>query len=194
MSSGHIRFGRPRQVQLDQLLERARSSVLTYDHIGSTLAGADPRRAVRRRSLVLGHGPQALRSAALGLRRWSCHEGIGATVHPAGAPIEVGSSLLVVLHIGPVTVVVPNRVVTVVDEPTRFGFAYGTLDGHQERGEESFVAELLGDGTVRGTISVDAQAAMWPARLASPAVLGFQRLAVARYLSVWRSFVGVPGR
>lgn len=189
MGSEHIRFGRPSHAQLEQLLERARRSALSYDHVGSTLPGAEPRPRLRRRHLVLGQGPEAFGSAARGLRRWSCQKGVGATVHPADAAIEVDSSLLVVLHIGPVKVVVPNRVVAVVDEPTRFGFAYGTLEGHQERGEESFVAELLGDGTVRGTISVDAEAATSPARMVEPAVVGFQWLAVARYLAAWRSFV-----
>jgi uncharacterized protein (UPF0548 family) len=32
-----------------------------------------------------------------------------------------------------------------VDEPNRCGFAYGTLRGHPERGEESFVVERDGD-------------------------------------------------
>jgi hypothetical protein len=31
----------------------------------------------------------------------------------------------------------------------RLGLAYGTLPGHPERGEESFVIELLDDGQVR---------------------------------------------
>ena len=33
------------------------------------------------------------------------------------------------------------RVVYVVDEPGRFGLAYGTLPGHVERGEERFLVE-----------------------------------------------------
>lgn len=189
MSDGHLRWGRPSAVQLDRMLEVARRSPLTYDHLGSTLPPVDTRRPVRQRHLVLGHGPEGFELAVAGLERWVCHDGIRARVHPAAAAIEVGSSLLVVLPVGPACIVVPDRVVAVVDEPRRFGFAYGTLDGHQERGEESFLAELLDDGTVRGTISVDAVAATLPARLVSPAVVRFQSLAVARYLAAWRSFV-----
>ena len=43
---------------------------------------------------------------------------------------------------------IPARVVYVVDEPRRRGFAYGTLPGHPERGEESFVVERLADDSV----------------------------------------------
>ena len=46
----------------------------------------------------------------------------------------MGSESLV--HLGPVTA--PCRVVYVVDEPDRRGFAYGTLTGHPESGEELF--------------------------------------------------------
>lgn len=189
MSGRHLRLGRPSAAQLDRMLDVARVSLLTYDHVGSTMPPVDARRPVRQQHLALGHGHEAFELAVLGLRTWSCHEGIRAAVHPADAAIEAGSSLLVVLSVGPACIVVPDRVVAVVDEPCRFGFAYGTLAGHQERGEESFLAELLDDGTVRGTISVDAAAATFPARMVAPAVVRFQRLAVSRYLSAWRSFV-----
>lgn len=189
MSGGYLRLGRPSAVQLDRMLAVARDSSLTYDHVGTTMPPVDVRGPVRQRHLVLGHGPGAFERAVLGLRQWSCHDGIGATVHPGDAAIEAGESLLVVLPVGPACILVPNRVVAVIDEPGRFGFAYGTLDGHQEHGEESFLAELLDDGTVRGTISVHAVAGTLPARVASPAVMGLQRLAVTRYLSAWRRFV-----
>jgi len=42
----------------------------------------------------------------------------------------------------------PARVVYVVDEPTRKGFAYGTLKGHPEDGEEAFIVEIQEDGSV----------------------------------------------
>ena len=36
----------------------------------------------------------------------------------------------------------PCRVVYVIDEPSRRGFAYGTLPGHPESGEEAFIVEI----------------------------------------------------
>jgi len=35
-----------------------------------------------------------------------------------------------------------------MDEPQRFGFAYGTLPGHIERGEERFLLEMSDDDSV----------------------------------------------
>ena len=185
-----VRLGRPDHATLDELLARAAVSSLTYDHVGSTLPSTEvPGRTIRTEQLDLGVGPAAFDAAVAGLRTWVCHRGLGATVHPADPSLEVGTSLLVVLHVGPVSVVVPDRIVAVVDEPRRFGFAYGTLEGHQERGEESFVVEHLDDDRVVATIGLDARAATISARLAAPAVGWFQRLAVHRYLSAWRDAV-----
>ena len=180
----HLLVGRPSVRQLDELLARAERSSLTYDHVGSTMPDAAPTgRVVRVETLELGTGAGCFAAAVDGLRAWACHPGIGASVHPPDAPIDVGSTLLVVLPFGPISIVVPNRVVAVLDEPRRFGFAYGTLEGHQERGEERFVVEHLDDDRVVASIGLDAVAATTAARLVAPAVGVFQRLAVRRYLA-----------
>ncbi|MDQ2677983.1 MAG: DUF1990 domain-containing protein [Actinomycetota bacterium] len=185
-----LRLGRPDRHTLEQLLARAGAASLTYDHVGSTLsAPGSSDRKVSTEHLELGVGAATFDAAVSELRTWVCHRGLGADVFPADAPLQVGTSLLVVLHVGPVSIVVPNRVVAVVDEPRRIGFAYGTLEGHQERGEESYVVEHLDDDRVVATIGLDARAATTAARLAAPAVGWFQRLAVRRYLAAWRAAV-----
>jgi uncharacterized protein (UPF0548 family) len=44
------------------------------------------------------------------------------------------------------------KIVYVVDEPDKYGFAYGTTPGHMECGEELFLIECLPDGTIWYTI------------------------------------------
>lgn len=46
----------------------------------------------------------------------------------------------------------PVRVIYVVDEPRRKGFAYGTLPGHPEDGEESWIVEHRDDDSVWITV------------------------------------------
>jgi uncharacterized protein (UPF0548 family) len=123
------------------------------------------------------------------LRAWRAHAGVGALVHPADASLEPGATLLVVLRAGPFAVVAPDRVVAVVDEADRFGFAYGTVAGHAERGEESFVVERAESGVVTLTIRVDAHPATLPARLAAPIVNRLQRWALNRYLAAIQAHV-----
>lgn len=51
-------------------------------------------------------------------------------------------------HVGPLPMKMPIRVVYVLDEPNRKGFAFGTLAGHPVSGEVAFIVERSADGTV----------------------------------------------
>ena len=86
--------------------------------------------------------------------------------------------------VGPLGVTEPVRVVAVVDEPRRCGFAYGTLDGHPVSGEEAFIVSRTADGAlVRLTIrSLTRPAARGTWRYAFPCLLVAQRMFRRRYL------------
>jgi uncharacterized protein (UPF0548 family) len=85
--------------------------------------------------------------------------------------------------------IAPIRVVLVIDEPTKAGFAYGTLRGHPEEGEESFVVTHEPDDSVWLTVRSFSRASSWQYRLATPALRSVQRSMTKRYL---RSLL--PGR
>jgi uncharacterized protein (UPF0548 family) len=70
------------------------------------------------------------------------------------------TAVLTIRFLG-IAVTAPVRVVYVVDEPTRRGFAYGTLDGHPESGEESFVVDRTDDGSVWITITAFSRPSAW---------------------------------
>jgi uncharacterized protein (UPF0548 family) len=180
---GGLRLGRLSDGELLELLRRARQGAPTYDHIGSTL---DPLRcdapAVRSFPLDVGRGDATFRAARTALQTWVPQRGLGAEVLPAGLRVALDETVLVVLRRGPIFFVAPNRVVALVDEPRRFAFAYGTLPGHPERGEESFTVEWLSDDTVRATIRVQARPATLAARVAGPLGGWLQRAALRRYL------------
>ena len=67
-------------------------------------------------------------------------------------------------------------VVWALDEPRRRGFAYGTLPGHPECGEESFLIEWDDQDEVWLTITVFSVGATWYTRAVGPLVPWFQRL------------------
>jgi len=68
---------------------------------------------------------------------------------PDGTPFIVpGDSVRLRIPFGPIRVTAPARVVYVIDKLGRKGFAYGTLPGHPEEGEESFIVEQTDDGSV----------------------------------------------
>ncbi len=74
------------------------------------------------------------------------------------------------------------RVVYVVDEPNRRGFAYGTLEGHPISGEEAFVVERRPDGVVFGHITAVSRPGRWFTRLGAPVLSLAQRWMMGRYL------------
>ena len=79
---------------------------------------------------------------------------------------------------------VPCRVVDIVDEPDRRGFAYGTLPGHPETGEERFTVERdPGTGEVTLTVTAFSKHALWRTKLAGPLGRLLQRTMTQRYLN-----------
>lgn len=182
-----IALGTPALGRLDEGLAAASRLAVTYDHVGSTL---DPAVACHTRTVELGRN--TFDAAVDGLKAWVCHRGIGATVHPEGAPIAEGSTILVVLRVGRVRLLVPNRIVAVVNEPDRYGFAYGTLRGHPEHGEEAFLVERHANGRTTATIRVAAKGDWLIARLASPLVRCLQRTALDRYLAALQRYATEP--
>jgi uncharacterized protein (UPF0548 family) len=184
-----VTIGRVGEADVEAQLAAAREAEVTYDHVGSTLAPERwPDRRPHRRQRVLGLGPEDYAAAVERLRAWAPQHHLGARLHPAASPVVEGATVLVELRKGPLAVIAPTRVVAVVDEPgRRFGFAYGTLPGHVEKGEEGFLVELQGDpddpeAPVVATVSVDAALGTLAAKLGAPVVYFVQRWAVGRYL------------
>jgi uncharacterized protein (UPF0548 family) len=79
------------------------------------------------------------------------------------------------------------RIVLVVDEPNRNGFAYGTLSVHPERGEEAFVVSRDEDGNVRLDIHGVSRPAHPLARLVPSLADYLQDRGVRRYLAAMRT-------
>jgi uncharacterized protein (UPF0548 family) len=103
-------------------------------------------------------------------------------------PPTPGATIAVAAPVGPITAVAVCRIVAVVDESDRYGFAYGTLPGHPERGEEAFVVERRDGGPVF-TVVVFWQPAEVLARLGGPVTRHLQRTATTGYLRGLTSFV-----
>ncbi len=118
---------------------------------------------------------------------WGVQLGSGFAIHPAPGRMLPGDTVLLRLALPGLRLprlVIPCRVVWTVEEPDRIGFAYGTLPGHPERGEESFVVSRDADGEVWFEITAFFRLAAWYARLGRPVALLLQHLAIERYLRV----------
>ncbi|MEV5310428.1 DUF1990 domain-containing protein [Streptomyces sp. NPDC052610] len=131
----------------------------------------------------LGEGEDVFRRAAEAVCTWGMHRamgvGIDASAERAAPGVDVTVSLAGVVK-------APCRVVWTVDEPRRAGWAYGTLPGHPECGEESFVVDRTGDGTVWLTVSAFSRPASWYAKAGGPATRGLQHAYARRCGKVLR--------
>jgi uncharacterized protein (UPF0548 family) len=100
-----------------------------------------------------------------------------------GTPYIVnGMTAELTIHVRPFTVKAPVRVVYVIDEPTRVGFAYGTMPGHPASGEESFIVDKREDDSVWLTIRAFSRPSTFRFRLVWPIMRLQQNRFTQRYL------------
>ena len=181
-----VTLGRPSDEKLARLLDEVRATPLTYPEHGRTLARGGqlpPGYHHVRASRDIGTGDAAWRAACDGIRSWRLHRGSGLRVAPADPPLAVGTEVVTdVALAGPIHVLAACRIVEVVDEPGRFGFAYGTLAVHPEQGEEAFVVARTDDDRVRLTVTAFSRGNGLLMRVGGPIARRQQALATTAYL------------
>lgn len=166
-------------------------SDLSYPEAGMT--GRDPMpegyRHLRLRERV-GSGQAAFDKLAEGILSWSLHGRSGLRTRPDTPRVKLGSRVELGFGVGPARIKAPCRVVRLIDEPGRSGFAYGTLAGHPETGEESFAAVLEKDGSVYLEIKAASRHSNRFYTMAAPVAEAAQRLATRRYVAAARELAG----
>ena len=111
------------------------------------------------------------------------HRRAGLVVHASHPVARVGSVVALVFGASRFGLVLPCKVVYVVEEARRRGFAYGTLPGHPEQGEESFIVVHEHDGSVVLRITAFSRPASALSRLGGPLTRWVQDWMTERYLA-----------
>lgn len=164
-------------VRVTEVLRAAR---FTYEPVGAT-AGSPPSGYHHfTRTRLLKH--PSFNEAGQRLLAWHAHERAGLRVAASSLRAEPGAVVVMRLGVGPVSVRVPCRVVYVVEEPDRIGFAYGTSPGHPESSEELFLVERDDLGHVRFTVTAFSKPATLLARVGGPVTRWAQHRMTTRYL------------
>ncbi|ETA71065.1 DUF1990 family protein [Actinospica robiniae] len=146
----------------------------SYPEVGATRDGGPlpaGYKHVKYRAQV-GRGRDAFEQASSMVLEWRMHAALHLRPRPERPRAEPGSR--VQLALGPIRA--QCAVVWALDEPRRRGFAYGTLPGHPECGEEAFLIEWDDHDDVWLTITVFSTGAAWYTRAIGPLVPWFQRL------------------
>lgn len=146
-------------------------STFSYPEVGATRQAPLPAGYHHLRHRVpVGTGRAAFEAAGRAVTTWRLHRATGVRVRADAARAEPGVAVECALGVGPLRLAAPCVVVWTAYENDRTGFAYGTTGRHPERGEESFVVELAGDGTVWFTVTAFSLPGRWYTRLAGPFV------------------------
>ncbi len=157
------------------------SSPFTYPEVGATATelptGYDYLRAQR----VVGMGQELFEECGNTILNWGIQKGAGFRLEKS-EPVEKNAQNRLGLHWGPFLTWAVCQVVYVIDEPNRKGFAYGTLPGHPERGEESFIVSIDTEGVVTFDIKAFSKPARWFAKLGSPMIRFLQQHVTWKYL------------
>ena len=160
---------------------------LTYAEVGATRQPVMPAGYDHvERSVVVGTGTAAFERAAAAVFDWRAQRSLGLRVRASGPASEPGTVVVLTAGLPRPGYDIPCRVVWAQTTGDERGFAYGTLPGHPERGEEAFVVRLEPGGDVVFTLRVFARLASPLARLGGPVSRLVQRLATARYLTAVR--------
>jgi uncharacterized protein (UPF0548 family) len=163
---------RPSDDTVRELLEAQSLLPYTYAEIGASLRRAPRGYPLNHHRDPIGRGEGDYRRAVAALRRWAMYEIPWTVLCWPDRPLEPGVTVgVLVWHFG-FWSLNPCRIVYTLEEESeveRFGFAFGTLPGHSEAGEERFtVAWRRADDTVWYEIYTFARAHHPLVRIGSP--------------------------
>ncbi len=177
--------------RLEREVARYRKAELTYPERGAT-AGSLPAgyRHLRRR-VLLGHGRPVLDAAAAAVMSWRMHRHAVLRLVATTSEVDVGATVVMCAGWGRVGVLAACRVVWVLDEADRHGFAYGTLPDHPEVGEEAFVVERDADDAVWLGITAFSRPNGLLPLMAGPAGRRAQEMMTVRYARVVQDTAGL---
>ena len=170
---------RPSADALRRFLAAQRELPFTYEAVRATAGTPPAGYVVDRTRIKLGEGEPVFRSATAALKKWEQFNLGWVRAWPSDTPIQEGEVVAVMGRAVGVWWLNACRVVYVVDEAgpiSKFGFAYGTLPGHVESGEERFLVEWdRGDDAVWYDILAFSRPNHVLARLGYPVVRRLQK-------------------
>jgi uncharacterized protein (UPF0548 family) len=170
-----LSFRRPTPEVIERFLREQAARDLTYPAVGATATTPPPGYVVDHTRVLLGDGAAVFQAAKAALGRWEQFRLGWLEARPGDTPIVAGQTVAIVAHRFGVWWLNACRIVYVVDEERRFGFAYGTLPAHIGRGEERFLVERDADGRVWFDILAFSRPGGMLARLGYPWMRRMQR-------------------
>lgn len=166
---------RPSSETIRQFITAQCEKSFSYVEAGASRSVLPKGYVIDRRRICLGEGEYTFVAAREALRCWEMFNLGWVQLCWPEAPVAAGSTVAVLAHVFGVWWLVAARIVYVIDEPRRFGFAYGTLPDHLERGEERFMIEWREDDSVSYDLLAFSRPKHWLVKLGYPATRLMQK-------------------
>jgi uncharacterized protein (UPF0548 family) len=136
---------KPSIERIQTLIDVWRKAPFNYAEVGQSLGPAPAGYVVTHSRINLGQGEKIFSKSVDALGNWKMFDLGWVSVCWPEAEIEVGTTVAVLARHFGFWSLHPARIVFLVNEDDgrmrRRGFAYGTLQGHGEKGEETFIIE-----------------------------------------------------
>jgi uncharacterized protein (UPF0548 family) len=133
----------PSSEQIRQFINGQKDLAFSYAEVGTTRGTAPTGYTRDHNRTMLGAGNETFERAVAALQHWRQFELGWVKIVPAETPVIEGETVAVRASYLGLWSLNACRIVYVFAEERRFGFAYGTLPDHAERGEERFMIEWL---------------------------------------------------
>lgn len=188
-------FSKPSEEQVRAFLTSQSVLPFSYAEVGATRGEAPLGYDLDHNRIALGKGPGVFEAATAAVRRWQMFPSPWTEIQPSDTPIRPGAVVAMLARVFGLWWLNACRIVYVLDEagpPRRFGFAYGTLPGHVEQGEERFLIEWTADDTVWYDLRAFSRPRHWLVRLGYPLARRLQRRFVADSQAGLRRIVAQP--
>jgi uncharacterized protein (UPF0548 family) len=171
---------RPTTVAIAYFLQEQAVQPFSYSAVGATKATPPAGYVVDHNRVQLGSGATCYHQACAALQRWEMFNLGWLQLCWPTTPLATGATVGVLAQVFGFYILNACRIVYTIDETTagytRFGFAYGTLPGHIEQGEERFLIEWRhADDSVWYDILAFSQPRHWLVRLGYPVARRFQK-------------------
>lgn len=144
VSLGIVSLRKPSEESLRRFLAEQANLPFSYSAVGATSKTVPGGYVVDRTRIKLGEGRVVFESSKTSLQHWQQFRLGWVEPWPPQTPLEPGKLVAIMGWALGLWWLNSCRIVYTVDESgpiTTFGFAYGTLPGHLESGEERFLIE-----------------------------------------------------
>ena len=180
-------LNRPSEKRIRSITALHANKNFSYPETGATNGTLPSGYKVLHSTVHLGKGSDKFERACAALREWKMFDLPNVWLHWPTTPIANGNIVAVLINHFGFWSLNFCRIVYVIDEDgpqRRFGFAYGTLEEHAERGEERFMIEWnRATDAVTYDILSFSKPGNWKTRIAYPLAHRLQKQFVTNSLA-----------